>query len=161
DDQEFNQSNIMSVNTIGRSPTMRNDDVHDFSAPLDGATHGRLTLEGGASGLFLGAEPANDALFPASFPTEPRRVSVVAPGEVVVELPHHGLFDWLTSPRSSGGRIALSSSLRWNVAMRGGASLLIADLRDVPVEMVVLTGGASDVTLRLGDTPGYTQVVIW
>jgi hypothetical protein len=53
------------------------------------------------------------------------------------------------SPRGGSLSVALNPAVSWAIALDGGVSGLRAELRDLQVTGIVITGGASDVVLDL------------
>jgi hypothetical protein len=53
------------------------------------------------------------------------------------------------SPLGGSLSVALSPAVRWAIELRGGVSGLRADLRDLQVSRIAVTGGARDVELDL------------
>jgi DNA-binding MarR family transcriptional regulator len=113
-----------------------------LSAPLGETTAGRLVLVGNLSRFRIRAASGMAELFRARFDRRTPRV-VVHDGTVTMTFP--GLF----SPGVGRGEMLLNGAISWEVELQGGASTVDADLAATRVTGFSLTGGASNVGVRL------------
>jgi hypothetical protein len=66
------------------------------------------------------------------------------------------LFDW----RSESADIALNTSIPWTVSLLGGMWQLAADLREIRLEALTVSGGASEVEIWLPAPGGIVPVAV-
>jgi hypothetical protein len=64
------------------------------------------------------------------------------------------------APRGGSLAVALNPALPWAIELRGGASDLRADLRELRVTAIAISGGASDIVLDLPRPAGELPVRI-
>lgn len=141
----------------------RTDRPSSFFIPLGAATRGVLELVNGSSNLRLyAAAPAGyrgvDVLAAGSFGGRVPDVRA-EDGRVCIAY-RHSLRDLAFDWRSINANVALAPSLPWDVLVRGGASDLDADLRDVRLGAFEISGGVSDARLRLGRPSGDVRVFV-
>jgi DNA-binding MarR family transcriptional regulator len=112
-------------------------------APIGDAERATLRLTGGVSRLRLRAARIKD-LYRATF--EGKRPAV-AVDDGVVTLQYKGLswFSW----RDVSAELTLTSSVPWTIELKGGVSHLDADLRELEVAAIELSGGANQSTIHL------------
>ncbi len=110
--------------------------------PRDGVADGYLGFHGSAV-VRIGVEDLGGSLCTVDFGRTPARVTAHA-GRV--EIGGSGRGRWRSH---SHGRIMLHRDVRWELAVRGGASRLVMDLRDCFLVGVTIAGGASDIVLAL------------
>ena len=113
-------------------------------APIGGATQGRLRFGGGAARLALRGARIKD-LYRASFDGKRPQVTVGANGEV--DLQYKGL-SWFGA-RDVAAQLTLTTAVPWSVEIRRGVSHLAADLRELQISSIEITGGASESELTL------------
>jgi DNA-binding MarR family transcriptional regulator len=126
--------------------------VH-FSAPLAQEASGRLEVGAGTARLELRGELAMPDLFRARF--EGRAPAVRAEGGTVT-LSYAGFraADW----KKHAAHVALNGSVPWDIAIRGGASKLAADLTALQLRSFEVTGGATDLTASLPRPEGTIRI---
>ena len=134
--------------------------VHpDLTAPLDGATHGRLVFRGGTPDLDLSAGRSSAHLLEASFAGGRPRIRSDA-GVVVVTYPS-GLRAWLRyALRPAVARFALNGSVPWTFEFHGGVDSISADLRELVVSSIDLRSGIGGGTLWLPRPTGTLRLAI-
>lgn len=126
-----------------------------FSAPLGSTQSGRLEFVSGGSSIRIQSDPAMSELIRGRFQGREPAIKVHG-GEVRVEYSRFSLFDL----RRLGASLTLNASIPWKLELRGGVSKLDADLRDVAVELVSVSGGASHVDFGLGAPKGSVPIRI-
>lgn len=124
-----------------------------LSAPLGGVTAGRLEIVGNLSKFRMRAASGMPELFRARFDRRAPRVRVQG-GTVTMSFP--GLF----SAGGGRGEMLLNGAIPWDVEIRGGASLVDADLAAARVTGFSLTGGANHVGVRLPRPEGTVPLRI-
>ena len=113
-------------------------------APIGDAARGRLRFGGGAARLGLRGARIKD-LYRASFDGKRPQVTVSSSGEVEVQ--YKG-FSWFGA-RDVAAQLTLTTAVPWSIEIRRGVSHLAADLRELQVESIEITGGASESELSL------------
>lgn len=124
----------------------------ELSAPLGSVAAGRLIFASGAARILIHAGSAATGLYQAHFEGTPPTIEVH--GGVVTIQYRRFSFDW----RGRAGEIALNPTIPWQIDIHGGASKVNADLRDLRIQSVALTGGASDISLTLPAPTGTVPV---
>jgi DNA-binding MarR family transcriptional regulator len=122
-------------------------------APIGSATRGRLRFVAGVPRLELRGARIRD-LYRASFEGRKPQVRVAADGTVTLQ--YKG-FSWFGSS-GVAAQVTLTSSVPWTIEIRGGISELSADLRELEIEAIDITGGASSSELRLPRPRGTSQL---
>jgi DNA-binding MarR family transcriptional regulator len=117
----------------------------------EGRTEAQLVLRGIASDVTVSMADLGDVLCVADFG---RRGANLAAKGGRVEIGRGG---W-TRGITEAGRVTLHRDVRWDVAIRGGASRLAVDLRGGRVSSVVISGGANVVELDLPEPDGLVPV---
>jgi DNA-binding MarR family transcriptional regulator len=119
-------------------------DAAEHAAPLGGLTQARLLVRSGLSDLELRSGSSATDLYKARFSGATPQVRL-RDGRVIVH--YRGLpFDW----RKRRATFALNTTIPWSVEVVGGIQRVEADLRQIDVRRVQLTGGAERVQLELG-----------
>lgn len=113
-------------------------------APIGGVEHGRLRFGAGAARLELRGSRIKD-LYRASFDGKRPQVTVGSNGEVEVQ--YKG-FSWFGT-RDVAAQLTLTTAVPWSIEIRRGVSHLAADLRELQITSIVITGGASESELSL------------
>jgi len=113
-------------------------------APLGSAEHGRLRFVSGASRIQLRGARIKD-LYRAVFEGKRPQVAVDPNGEVSIQ--YKG-FSWFGA-RDVGAQLTLTSAVPWAIEVRRGISHLSADLRELQITSIDITGGASESELSL------------
>lgn len=124
-----------------------------MSAPIGDLTRATLRLGAGASRLALRGARIK-ALYRVACEGTPPKVTLRPDGTVTVQ--HKGL-SWLAG-RSSNLTVTLTSAVPWSIEVRGGVSQLDADLRELTVTAVEVSGGASRCALRLPRPHGHATL---
>ena len=94
------------------------------SAPLSGASAGRLEFTKGAAKVGLRGDPALSDLYRASFVGPVPEITVNGNTVVVQQRRRFRPFDW----RAQSADFTLSTAVPWDIALRGGMWKLAADL---------------------------------
>ncbi|HEY0840230.1 MAG TPA: MarR family transcriptional regulator [Vulgatibacter sp.] len=138
-----------------RACTMRpgRDEGDEVSAPLDGATKGRLEIVSGASNLDIRGQAGMSALYLARLGGRPPKLEASA-GVVRMEYTRFTLFDL----RKLSSRLTLNAAIPWSFLLRGGISKCDADLRDLVVESIEVRGGVSHAVFTLGRPSGTVPI---
>jgi DNA-binding MarR family transcriptional regulator len=113
-------------------------------APMVGVEHGRLRFVSGAARLELRGSRIKD-LYRARFDGKRPQVTVAPHGEVDVQ--YKG-FSWFGA-RDVAAQLTLTTAVPWSIEIRRGVSHLAADLRDLQIQSIAITGGASESELSL------------
>jgi DNA-binding MarR family transcriptional regulator len=124
------------------------------SAPLGSASAGRLEFTKGAAKVSLKGDPALSDLYQASFVGPVPEISVGGGTVVVQQRRRFRPFDW----RAQSADFALSTAVPWDISLRGGMWKLSADLTALRVTSLEVTGGASDIEIRLPAPEGTVPV---
>jgi DNA-binding MarR family transcriptional regulator len=127
----------------GRDDDGAGGDVLD-RAPIGGAEHGRLRLASGAARIELRGGRIKD-LYHATFEGKQPQVTVDPSGEVSIQ---YKAFSWFGA-RDIGAKLTLTSAVPWSLEIRRGVLHLDADLRDLQIHAIDITGGASESELSL------------
>ncbi len=113
-------------------------------APLGSIERGRLRFGAGAARLELRGARIKD-LYRASFEGKRPQVTVAPSGEVEVQ--YKG-FSWFGA-RDVAAQLTLTTAVPWSIEIRRGVSHLTADLRELHIVSIAITGGASESELSL------------
>lgn len=113
-------------------------------APIGGVEHGRLRFGAGPARLTLRGARIKD-LYRASFDGKRPQVTVGASGEVDV---HYKGFSWFGAG-DVAAQLTLTTAVPWSVEIRRGVAHLAADLRELQISSIEITGGASESELAL------------
>ncbi len=124
------------------------------SAPIRGATKGRLRFPRGATSVTVRAGTAMRELFWATFTGTKPSVNVVGN---TVEITGSRSFSPVTW-RLQSAQIVLNESIPWEIEVQGGAWRLTCDLRGLRLSMVTLEGGAGKVELHLPHPSGHVPI---
>ena len=138
-------------------------------APVASATAGRLVFVTGAPKVTISSDAALGpdlyrARFAGAIPS-----ARVRDGVVTIRFPRFAWFDWRvrvgdnrleasTHWRRDTTEVVLNSTLPWRIELRGGVSSMTADLRAVRLESLELSGGAGNVSLKLGVPVGVVPI---
>ncbi len=124
------------------------------SAPLGSASAGRLEFTKGAAKVGLKGDPALSDLYQASFVGPVPEITVIDGSVIVQQRRRFRPFDW----RAQSADFTLSTAVPWDIALRGGMWKLAADLSTLRVTSLEVTGGASDIEIRLSAPAGAVPV---
>lgn len=100
----------------------------DFAVPLGSTTRGRLIFASGAADVTIDATPNSSLLYSAHFERHIPSVRV-QDGIVTIQYRRYLLFDWLAYLAEPLARVALNTTIPWEIEFRDGVSRLTADLR--------------------------------
>jgi DNA-binding MarR family transcriptional regulator len=128
--------------------------VAEYTAPRGGLAAAHLMFRSGMQELRLRPHRSPTELYRGRFEGATPQVRV-RDGRVLVGF-RGGLFDW----RKRVATMSLSIELPWTIEIVGGIRRLEADLRDVPLRGLELTGGTERVQLELGRPSGEVPVRI-
>jgi hypothetical protein len=120
------------MTTISTSP--------ELAAPLGSVGAARLVFTRGASNLTIGVDHSMDDLYRARFDGKMPDVEA-AGGTVTVR--------YRPSFHHTRGEITLSGRVPWDIEARWGMSHVVADLEDLELLGLVISGGSSHIALRL------------
>lgn len=132
----------------------RADDGDGDRAPLGELERGRLRFPSGASRLALRGARIKD-LYRATFRGRRPQIAV-EDGTVAVQ--YKG-FSWF-GVRDVGAELTLTTAVPWTIEIRRGVSHLAADLRELQLAAVEITGGVSESELSLPRPRGTATVRI-
>jgi hypothetical protein len=121
-------------------------------------SRGQLEFTRGAARLTIRGARIPE-LFQARFDRPAPSVSVDG-GAVTVRYPRFSPGGWLRPWARRGGQMTLNQEVAWAIRVRRGVAHLDADLRDLRVESVETSQGASRVELRLPRPSGVVPVRI-
>jgi len=134
----------------------RSDDPSDGErAPLGTVERGRLRFASGAARIELSGSRIKD-LYRATFRGKRPQIAVEPDG--LVTLQYKG-FSWFGATGVSA-QIALTTAVPWAIEIRRGVSHLTADLRELEVTGIDITGGASECELALPRPRGHVTLRI-
>jgi uncharacterized membrane protein len=124
------------------------------SAPIRGATTGRLRFPRGAASVNVSAGTAMRELFWASFTGARPTVNVAGNAVAITGSRSFNPVIW----RLQSGQIVLNDSIPWEIEAQGGAWRLTCDLRGLRLSRVKLEGGAVKVQLHLPHPSGHVPI---
>jgi hypothetical protein len=119
---------------------------------------GRLTFAGGAFNVRITAATGED-LYRVRLTGHDPTVRA-AGGLVVVRFPRARPCDCWATPAGEHAAVSLGRGVRWEIAVRGGASHVVADLRRLAVARLDFGGGAGRVALALPPPQGTVRLRI-
>jgi len=122
-------------------------------APIGEVEHGTLRFGSGAARLTLRGSRIKD-LYRASFDGKRPRVTLGAGGELDVQ--YKG-FSWFGSG-DVAAQLTLTTAVPWSIEIRRGVSHLVADLRELSITSIEITGGASESELSLPRPRGTSSL---
>ncbi|MEZ5126106.1 MAG: MarR family transcriptional regulator [Thermoleophilia bacterium] len=126
----------------------------ESSAPLGGAEYGRLEFSKGAARLEIRGASIADDLYRATFAGPVPEIDA-AHGQVVVrQRRRFRPLDW----RQQSSVFALTTTVPWEIVVRGGLWKLHADLTALRVRGLEVGGGSSDVEVLLPEPVGSVRV---
>ena len=123
--------------------------------PIGSVEHGRLRFASGASRVELRGARIKD-LYRATF--HGKRPQITADPDGLVTLQYKG-FSWFGMTGVSA-QLAITTAVPWAIEIRRGVSHLNADLRDLEVTSIDITGGASECELILPRPRGHATLRI-
>ncbi len=128
--------------------------VEELSAPLARTKAGRFEIARGAANLALGSL-RGDQLYRVRYEGSAPRVRAEN-GHVLLEYKHTALGIFSLGKRAL--QVDLSEEIPWELVLRGGASKVTANLKELQLRSLELRGGASHVTLLLPPPSGTVPV---
>jgi DNA-binding MarR family transcriptional regulator len=128
----------------------------EASAPLGGVLAGRLDFTKGAAQVDIRGDATLGDLYRAKFSGPPPHVSVHGGTITIAQKRRFRPFDW----RSQSADVALNTSIPWTVVLKGGMWQLVADLREIRLESLTVSGGASEVDIWLPAPAGVVPVAV-
>jgi DNA-binding MarR family transcriptional regulator len=128
----------------------------ELSHPLGASREGRFELTRGASNFTLGSMRGN-LLYRARFEGPAPRVRAEH-GQVFLEYNHSALR--MLTLRKQSLQVDLNDQVPWQMVFRGGASKVVANMKELRLKSFELRGGASQVTLHLPAPSGTVPVRI-
>ncbi|WP_224372839.1 hypothetical protein [Hyalangium versicolor] len=137
------------------------DESHIISAPLGSVSQGLLRFTSGASQVSLHVEPEMPELFRARCAGPSPQVRVNG-GAVTFQYP----FSWADFFRhvmtwgSHGLELTLNGSIPWQLEFGGGVSNIMGDLSQLRLGALDVSGGASQLSLRLPKPSGIVPIQI-
>lgn len=125
----------------------------EFSSPLGELKGARLRFMSGSSRVTLRTDARMPQLFLARFEGKVPTVREER-GTVSIQYPRFSLMDW----RKQAAEITLNETIPWQLELKGGASRLDAELGTLRLESLELTGGASEVVVKLPPPSGTVPI---
>jgi len=129
-----------------------------MSAPLGDVTSGRLELTHGAHDIRLRVERDMPDLYRVRYEGTTPEVAVEGGVVTMRFLPGWDALSRFFRHGAARALVTLNGVVPWTIDLRGGASLIDADLRDLELRGLQVQGGASKVEIRLGTPHGVCQV---
>jgi len=143
----------------GTRPEERCGGGDHFAAPLGSSRSGRLRFTNGARRVAIRADVHMRALCHARFGDRMPMVGVRG-GMVTIRHPRVSSCDWLGQQSECPAEVTLNGRIPWDIEVRGGASNLVADLRELRLGSLILAGGASHLEVVLPSPSGTVSVVV-
>jgi DNA-binding MarR family transcriptional regulator len=131
-----------------------------FSTPLGEVKRGRLEFARGAADVNLRGDRRLQNLYEARF-EGPVPTVKVEEGAVVVQYRRPSLAEvarYAIGAARHGAEVVLNASIPWDLDMRGGLSRMNADLKELRLYSLNVTGGASEIDVYLGVPEGTVPV---
>ena len=128
-------------------------------APLGPSRGGRLRFTNGAHRLVIRADARLRVLYRERSGYRMPTVGVRR-GIVTIRYPRFPAGCWLDDSSEHLAEVELNARVPWDVEVRGGASRLLADLRELRLGSLEVDGGASRLVLALPAPTGSVAVVI-
>ena len=130
-----------------------------FAAPLGSSRSGRLRFSNGAHRVSIRSDVHMRALCHARFGDRMPMVGVRG-GVVTIRYPRVSSCDLLGPQSECPAEVVLNARVPWDIEVRGGASNLVADLRELRLGALSLDGGASRLEVVLPTPSGTVTVVV-
>lgn len=140
-------------------PEDRGESGDHFAAPLGSSRSGRLQFTNGAHRVAIRAGLYARDLYRARFGDQIPTVGVQG-GIVTIRYPRVQACDWFNCRSEHPAEVVLNARIPWDVEVRGGASRLVADLRELCLVSLSLDGGASRAEVVLPTPTGAVSVFI-
>jgi hypothetical protein len=120
----------------------------EFAAPLGSVKSGRLIFASGASWVTVRADPSMADLYHARFEGQAPHVGA-EDGIVTIRYPRFPPFHLPYYLRERPAEVALNAQIPWDIEIRNGVSRLTADLRELELHSLEVSGGVSRVEVTL------------
>jgi hypothetical protein len=130
-----------------------------FIVPLGSSRRGRLRFTNGAHRVVIRADLHMRELCRARFGDRMPTIWVQG-GVMTIRYPRVPFCDWLNYRSECPAKVELNVRIPWDIEVHGGASKLIADLRELRLGSLSLEGGASRLEVELPKPVGTVAVVI-
>lgn len=127
-----------------------------FSAPREGLESGRLVVSSGIARLTLRADDGMAELYQARFEGPVPEVKA-KDGVVTIRYPRHL---WVLGGGQRAAEITLSVAVPWQIAIRGGAAAITAELGGLDLAGLEVKGGMSMIRLELPVPSGVVPIRI-
>jgi len=128
----------------------------EASAPLAGVLAGRLEFTKGAAKVDIRGDASLNDLYRARFEGTAPEVSVHGGTVVIQQKRRFRPFAW----RTQTADVSLNASVPWDITLKGGMWELTADLRELRLQSLQVSGGASEVEILLPKPAGVVPVVV-
>ncbi len=125
----------------------------EFSGPLGALKSARLRFMSGSSKVTMRTDARMPQLYLARFEGKVPTVREER-GTVSIQYPRFSLMDW----RKQAAEITLNETIPWQLELKGGVSRLDAELGALRLESLELTGGTSEVVVRLPPPSGTVPI---
>ena len=125
-----------------------------LSAPLGDVSRGRLVLATGAYLLNLHTDAGMPDMYRAVYEGPQPRIQVSGWTVTVRHAMRTRLFDWQGHP----SEITLNATIPWEIELRGGAAKGTADLRELELRSLIISGGLSEFDITLPAPSGAVPV---
>lgn len=150
------RNHIVAGSTL---PEDRGGSYDRFEAPLGSSRNGRLRFTNGAHRVVVRADSYLRGLYRARFGDRMPTVGVRG-GAVTIHYPRFPACDWTGCRSERPAEVALNARIPWDIEVRGGASRLVADLREMRLGSLRVEGGASRIEVALPAPAGTLAVLI-
>ena len=150
------QSNMLSRQELVRLQEEPVNEGKLLSAPLEDQESGRLVVACGISRLSLHANDKLTELYQASFDGPLPNVKTKE-GAVTIRYPRRLLG---LGEKKGAAEIALNTTIPWQIVIQGGAAEVVAELGDLNLAKLEITGGFSLIHLDLATPEGVVPIQI-
>ena len=130
--------------------------ANELAAPLAAVRAGRLLFNAGTSVARIATDREMPDLYRVHFEGAAPQIDN---NDGVVAI-RHKRGSLLAFRKSSVTEVVLNGSIPWSIEVRGGTSMVTAELADVRLESLMVTGGASMLDVTLGPPAGVVAVRI-
>jgi DNA-binding MarR family transcriptional regulator len=148
------RSNALSRSEIARLREAPEEERGAYSAPLGNLESGRLAVSSGIARLTLRASSDMAELFQARFEGPAPKVKT-NDGVVTIHYPRRL---WGLGRTHSAAEITLNGSIPWQIAMHGGASEVTAELGDLDLAGLEVSGGLNLTQIELPAPSGVVPI---
>lgn len=138
---------LLGASELASQRAARDEDVDDSAgdrAPLGTIEHGRLRFPAGATRLQLRGARLKD-LYRATFGGRRPLITLDPNGELAFQ--YKG-FSWFLA-RDVSAELTLTNAVPWSIEIRRGVTHLAADLRELQLTAIDITGGVTESELSL------------